>query len=283
MTKNGGFEVERVRARGDLIFLHGLQQRGLGLGGVRLISSARTMLAKIGPWHEPEDSLPGRDVFLDDLGTGDVAGHEVGRELDAAELQVQRPGHGGDRQGLGQAGNADRQAVAAGEEADQHFLDHLLLADDHLVDLAAEQLARLVARGARPLRGSSWSRQTALAWTSHGSRSGSPPLRPVRSDRACLEATAQSPRAIKTIVSDLHRGSNCVPRPGPAFERMLPCDGRAAAFVEAPGASWLVERLMRWVGVAHVRFTMSKITAEARGTLTKVDTRAFPWTRTCIL
>ena len=42
---------------------------------------------------------------------------------------------------LGQAGHADRQAVAAGEEADQHLLDHLLLADDHLVDLAAEHLA----------------------------------------------------------------------------------------------------------------------------------------------
>ena len=48
---------------------------------------------------------------------------------------------GGDGQRLGQAGHADRQAVAAGEQADQHLLDHLLLADDHLVDLAPEQLA----------------------------------------------------------------------------------------------------------------------------------------------
>ena len=110
-------------------------------GGVRLISSASTMLAKIGPWHEAERPLAGRVVLLDDLGAGDVAGHEVGSELDAAELQVQGPGQGGHGQGLGQPGHADRQAVAAGEEADQHLLDHLLLADDHLVDLAAEQLA----------------------------------------------------------------------------------------------------------------------------------------------
>ena len=31
--------------------------------------------------------------------------------------------------------------MATREEADQHLLEHLLLADDHLVDLAAEQLA----------------------------------------------------------------------------------------------------------------------------------------------
>ena len=111
------------------------------LGGVRLISSARTMLAKIGPGTKRKLPLAGGDVFLDDLGAGDVAGHEVGRELDAAELQVQRPGQRGDRQRLGQAGHADGQAVAAGEQADQHLLDHLLLADDHLVDLAPEVLA----------------------------------------------------------------------------------------------------------------------------------------------
>ena len=90
---------------------------------------------------EPERPFPGRVVLLDDLGAGDVAGHEVGSELDAAELQVQGPGEGGHGQGLGQPGHADGQAVAAGEEADQHLLEHLLLADDHLVDLAAEQLA----------------------------------------------------------------------------------------------------------------------------------------------
>ncbi len=111
------------------------------LGGVRLISSARTMLAKIGPLHEPEDPLAGRGVLLDDLGAGDVAGHQVGRELDAAELQVQGPGQGGDGERLGQAGHADRQAVAAGEQADHHFLDHLVLPDDDLVNLALEQLA----------------------------------------------------------------------------------------------------------------------------------------------
>ena len=42
---------ERIRrvADGDLLFLHGLEQRACTFAGARLISSARTMLAKIGP------------------------------------------------------------------------------------------------------------------------------------------------------------------------------------------------------------------------------------------
>ena len=40
---------------------------------------------------------------------------------------------------LGQPRHADGEAVAAGEDADQHLLDHLVLADDHLVDLAQQR------------------------------------------------------------------------------------------------------------------------------------------------
>ena len=42
---------------------------------------------------------------------------------------------------LASPGTPIEQAVAAGEQADQQLLDDLLLADDDLVDLAAEQLA----------------------------------------------------------------------------------------------------------------------------------------------
>jgi hypothetical protein len=44
---------------------------------------------------------------------------------------------------LGQPRHADRQAVAAGEDADQHLLDHLVLADDHLVDFIDQHLPGL--------------------------------------------------------------------------------------------------------------------------------------------
>jgi hypothetical protein len=55
------------------------------LGGVRLISSARMMLAKIGPAGSGTRAAP--IDLLEDFGAGDVGRHQVGRELDAVELQ----------------------------------------------------------------------------------------------------------------------------------------------------------------------------------------------------
>ena len=113
------------------------------LGGVRLISSARITLAKTGPWMNWKRALAGALVLLEDLRAGDVGGHQVGRELDAVEAEVQDPGQAADQQGLGQAGHAHQQHVAAGEEGDQHLLDHLLLADDDLGDLGAHGAVRV--------------------------------------------------------------------------------------------------------------------------------------------
>jgi len=45
-------------ADGDLAFLHGFEQGGLGLGGVRLISSARITLANSGPWRNLNSRAP---------------------------------------------------------------------------------------------------------------------------------------------------------------------------------------------------------------------------------
>jgi hypothetical protein len=52
--------------------------------------------------------------------------------------EVQRLGQRRDEQRLGQAGHADEQAVAAGEQRGQQVLDDLALADDALLDLGAQ-------------------------------------------------------------------------------------------------------------------------------------------------
>ena len=80
-----------------------------------------------------------RAVFLDHLGARDVGGHQVGRELDAAELQREGVGQRADHQRLGQARHAHQQAMPAGEHGHQQFLDHLLLADDHPAELLGDQ------------------------------------------------------------------------------------------------------------------------------------------------
>jgi hypothetical protein len=55
-------------------------------GGVRLISSARMICAKIGPLTNRRLRMPGG--FVEDLGAGDVRGHEIGGELDPLERQI---------------------------------------------------------------------------------------------------------------------------------------------------------------------------------------------------
>ena len=97
--------------------------------------------AKIGPLHEPQPAAA--LLLVEDLGAGDVRRHQVGRELDALEVEVEDVGERLDQQRLRQAGHAGDQAVAAGEERDQHLLDDLVLADDDLAQLGENPLAAL--------------------------------------------------------------------------------------------------------------------------------------------
>ena len=77
-----------------------------------------------------------------DSGADDVGGHQVGGELQAGEAATDRLGQGLDGQGLGHAGDALEQAVAAGEQADDHPLDHALLADDDALHLEQDPFQR---------------------------------------------------------------------------------------------------------------------------------------------
>ena len=107
------------------------------------------MLAKIGPgWNSNLLAAVGR--LQHDVGADQVGRHQVGRELDALELQVQGVGQRPHQQRLAQAGHAFEQHVAAGDQGGQRALDDLLLADDHLADLVAQRLevgAELVELG----------------------------------------------------------------------------------------------------------------------------------------
>ena len=92
-------------------------------GGARLISSASTTLAKIGPVREPERAVAGRLVLLEQLRAGDVARHEVGRELHARERQLERLRERLHQQRLGEPRHADEQRVAAREERGDEVVD----------------------------------------------------------------------------------------------------------------------------------------------------------------
>ena len=89
--------------------------------------------AKIGPLHEAEPPYP--LLFVENFRAGDVRRHQVGRELNALEVEVEDLGERLDQQRLGQARHAGDQAMAAGEQRDQDLFDDLVLADDDLAEL----------------------------------------------------------------------------------------------------------------------------------------------------
>ena len=131
-------------AGGDLVLLHRLQKGGLRLRRRAVDLVGEDDVAEDRPLEELELPRPGPLVLLDHLRAGDVRGHEVGGELDAAELQRQGVGQGADHQRLGQPRHADQQAMPACEHRRQQFLDDLLLADDDAGQLFGDEAGGLV-------------------------------------------------------------------------------------------------------------------------------------------
>ena len=132
---------QRMRGAGvaDGVFLHGLEQRRLGLGrrAVEFVGQQKVGEHRAG--LELEVAVAGAVVFFQDLGAQDVAGHQVGRELHAPEAQVQGLPQRAHQQRLAQAGHAFEQAVAAGQQAGEQLFDHVVLADDGLADRLAQR------------------------------------------------------------------------------------------------------------------------------------------------
>ena len=101
------------------------------------------MFAKIGPRMNRMTRLPVARSSSMTSAPEDVGRHQVRRELDPVELEVDRLRQLLDQQGLGEPRDAAQQAVAAGEERDQDLADDALLPDDDLGELALETAGEL--------------------------------------------------------------------------------------------------------------------------------------------
>ena len=116
----------RLAIDGHLPFLHGLEQRALRFGG--------RAVDLVGEQERREDrsahQLEGVVLEVEDIGAGDVGGHQVRGELDAVEVRAEDVRERAHEEGFGHAGHALDERVLAGEDGDERFIDHVLLADD---------------------------------------------------------------------------------------------------------------------------------------------------------
>ena len=135
-----GEDDERVRQRvaavadRDLALLHGLEQRALHLGGGAVDLVRQHQVREDGAELRRELAL----LLVVDHGADEVGRKQVGRELHAGEFRGDRVAQRAHGQRLREAGDTLEQDVTAGEQADQHALDHVALTDDDLADLVGQ-------------------------------------------------------------------------------------------------------------------------------------------------
>ncbi len=139
----GGDDHERLRKRpgraidGHVSLLHGFEERGLGLGGRPVDLIGQDYLAHDGTRAELE--LLG--LLVEDRKPGDVAGQQVGRELDAVECAGQaarqRPGE----HRLAGARDVLDEQVALAQQRHERQPDLEVLAHDDALDVGRDALA----------------------------------------------------------------------------------------------------------------------------------------------
>jgi hypothetical protein len=88
-----------------------------------------------------------RPLASDEIGRGcveqrvtdDIGRHQVRGELDAPGLAAEGSGQDFYQQRLAETGNALDEHVCIGQQTDQHFVDHCLLADHRLGHFSAQR------------------------------------------------------------------------------------------------------------------------------------------------
>ncbi len=126
----------RLSSDGHRMLLHGLEQRGLRLGGSAIDFVREEDLRKDGTFCECE--LPVACLgLLNNVCSGNVRGHQVGCELNAMELEIHGLCKRSDHEGFGEPWHSFQKAMATRKHRDQELLDRFVLANDHLSYLTA--------------------------------------------------------------------------------------------------------------------------------------------------
>ena len=124
------------------MFLHGLEQRRLRAWRRAIDLVGEHDVREHRPAHEPEAAMSGLRVFLEQFRAGDVARHEVRRELDAPELQRHRLRDRANHERLRETGHTHEQRVPTGDERHEDLIEHFTLPDDAARHLGAQTRRR---------------------------------------------------------------------------------------------------------------------------------------------
>ncbi len=128
-----------VAGDGDRALLHRFQHRRLRFGRGAIDFVGQADLREDRSALEFEES-PAIGRFHHHVRAQDIGGHQIGRELDAREVQIEHFGQRAHQQRFAQARHAFQQAMAADEQAREHAVHHFVVPHDHAADLLAHGL-----------------------------------------------------------------------------------------------------------------------------------------------
>ena len=121
------------------MFPHGFKESRLGTGRRPVDFVGQQKIRE----HRTSSTSKLSTLLLEHRVPGDVGRHEIGRELDAAESQIQALGEGADEEGLGQTRHAFQQAVSTSEESHQDLINRFFLPNHNLTELVQDQVFSL--------------------------------------------------------------------------------------------------------------------------------------------
>ena len=130
------FEFESLLANRDLLFLHGLEQRALHLGGGAIDFIGENEVGENRAFARGEAA----GLRIINLRADDIGGQHVRRKLQARKFYVQARGQRFDRKGFGETGHTFEQHVAVGQQSDGEPFHKIGLPDNDLAEFVKKRM-----------------------------------------------------------------------------------------------------------------------------------------------
>ena len=130
-------KLSNFAASGDALFLHCFKHGRLSFGRGAVDFIGQDQVGENWPFLKHELAPPAWR-FHHNVRAHDIGRHQIGRELNAAERNVEHVAKSAHQQRLAQTGNAFEQNVAACKKGHQRAIDDFVMADDDFADFAAQ-------------------------------------------------------------------------------------------------------------------------------------------------